>query len=81
MKFGINQAISQTITLLSCIQLETSSSRLLNFWWIKTYTTFNTLWSRQNGRHFADYIFKCIFVNNIYKFQLEFHWSVFQVSI
>ena len=41
MKFGINQAISQTITQLSCIQLETPSSRLWNFWWIKTYTTFN----------------------------------------
>ena len=41
MKFGINQSISQTITQLSCIQLETPSSRLWNFWWIKTYTTFN----------------------------------------
>ena len=41
MKFGINQAISQTITQLSCIQLDTPSSRLWNFWWIKTYTTFN----------------------------------------
>ena len=40
MKFGTNQAISQTITQLSCIQLETPSSRLINFWWIKTYTTF-----------------------------------------
>ena len=43
MKFGINQAISQTITQLSCIQLETPSSRFWNFWWIKTYTTFNSL--------------------------------------
>ena len=42
MKFGINQAISQTITQLSCIQLETPSSRLWNFWWIKTYTTFKS---------------------------------------
>ena len=41
MKFGINQAISQTITQLSCIQVETPSSRLWNFLWIKTYTTFN----------------------------------------
>ena len=31
MKFGINQAISQTITQLSCIQLETPSSRLWIF--------------------------------------------------
>ena len=43
MKFGINQAISQTITQLSFIQLETPSSRLWNFWWIKTYTTFKLL--------------------------------------
>ena len=40
MKFGINQSISQTITQLPCIQLETPSSRLWNFLWIKTYTTF-----------------------------------------
>ena len=40
MKFGINQAIPQTITQLSCIQLETPSSRLWIFLWIKTYTTF-----------------------------------------
>ena len=45
MKFGINQAISQTITQLSCIQLETPSSRLWNFWWIKTYTTFKSITS------------------------------------
>ena len=46
MKFGINQAISQTITQLSCIQLDTPSSRLWNFWWIKTYTTFKYfLWN------------------------------------
>ena len=31
MRFGINQAISQTITQLPCIQLETPSSRLWNF--------------------------------------------------
>ena len=43
MKFGINQAISHTITLLLCIQLETSLPKLWNFWWIKTYTTFNTV--------------------------------------
>ena len=63
MKFGINQAISQTITQLSCIQLETPSSRLWNFWWIKTYTTFNTLRLRQNGHNFAEEVFKCIFWN------------------
>ena len=53
MKFGINQAISQTITQLSCIQLETPSSRLRNFWWIKTYTTFkiNKWWKSPHWRY------------------------------
>ena len=51
MKFGINQAISQTITQLSCIQLETPSSRLWNFWWIKTYTTFKFTTRRDHTRN------------------------------
>ena len=39
---------------------------------------FNSLRLRQNGRHFADDILKCIFFNeNIYKFQLKFHWCLF----
>ena len=50
MKFGINQAILQSITQLSCIQLETPSSRLWNFWWIKTYTTFNIVTTYKENR-------------------------------
>ena len=34
----------------------------------------NTLRSRQNGRHFADDIFKCIFLNEN---AWSFHWSLF----
>ena len=34
----------------------------------------NTLRPRQNGRHFPDDIFKCIFVN---KFRVRFHWNLF----
>ena len=60
--FGINQAISQTITQLSCIQLETPSSRLCNFWWIKTYTTFNSCRTEKNCGYFAHDIFRCIFL-------------------
>ena len=38
----------------------------------------NTLWPRQNGRHFPDDIFQCIFFNgNIYKLCLIFHWNLF----
>ena len=38
---------------------------------------FNTLRPRQNGRHFADDIFKCIFLYEMYEFRLKFHWSLF----
>ena len=31
----------------------------------------------QNGRHFADDIFRCIFVNEMFLFWLKFHWSLF----
>ena len=30
-----------------------------------------------NGRHFADDIFKCIFLNEMFDFRLKFHWSLF----
>ena len=37
----------------------------------------NTLRPRQNGRRFADDIFKCIFLNEMFEFRLKFHWSLF----
>ena len=36
-----------------------------------------TLRPRQNGRHFADDIFKCIFINENVWFPIKFHWSSF----
>ena len=33
--------------------------------------------THQNGRHFADDIFRCIFVNESFVFWLKFHWSLF----
>ena len=78
MKFGINQSISQTITQLSCIQLETPSSRLWNFWWIKTYTTFKLtpkktpktpLYSIPSWRVIWNYL-------SIPKFQRLHRWSL-----
>ena len=33
---------------------------------------------RQNGRHFADNIFKCILLNENVEFRLRFQWSLFQ---
>ena len=34
----------------------------------------------QNGRHFADDIFKCIFLNKNIVFWFKFHWSLFYWS-
>ena len=44
---------------------------------LKMMLLFNTLRSRQNGRHFSDDIFKCIFLNEMCEFCLRFHWSLF----
>ena len=46
-------------------------SIILGFW------LFNTLRPRQDGRHFPDDIFKCIFWMKMYEFPLKFHWSLF----
>ena len=40
-------------------------------------TEINSSFSWQNGRHFADDIFRCIFVNDFFLFRLQFHWSLF----
>ena len=37
----------------------------------------NTLRPRQIGRHFCDDIFKYIFLNQMYKLRLIFHWNLF----
>ena len=39
--------------------------------------SFNTLRSRQNGRHFADDILKYIFLKKMHEFHLRFHLSLF----
>ena len=43
--------------------------KLMSFWsrlcWCPLHRDINTLRPRQNGRHFADDIFKCIFLNEI----------------
>ena len=36
----------------------------------------NTLRPRQNGCHFPDDIFKCIFLNENVKISIKFHWSL-----
>ena len=38
---------------------------------------FNSLRLSRNGRHFPDDIFKCIFLNKMYRLWLRFHWSLF----
>ena len=42
--------------------LQITPSRVVNFSHVSRYG-FNTLKPRQNGRYFADDIFKCIFLN------------------
>ena len=37
----------------------------------------NTLRPRQYGGHFADDIFKCILLNEIFEFSWKFHWCLF----
>ena len=46
--------------------------------WRNIESSVNTLSPRQNGRHFADDIFKCIFTKEMFLYWLEFYWSVFQ---
>ena len=43
----------------------------------KTTTTTTTTTPWQNGRHFTDDIFRCIFVNEKFSILLKFHWSLF----
>ena len=41
-----------------------------------TNPPFNTLWPKQNGRHFAYDTFKRIFLTEMIEFRLKFHWSL-----
>ena len=53
---------------------------LMSSWQKETnlnYVSVNSLRPSQNGRHFADDIFKCIFLNEIYEFRLRFHRNLF----
>ena len=49
----------------------------LRIWTNYSHKSINTLRPRQNGRHFPDDIFKCIFLIKMFKFLLRFHWSLF----
>ena len=44
---------------------------------IKKQFILNKLRPRQNRWHFANNIFKCIFLNEIVVFRLELHWNLF----
>ena len=44
------------------------------FWWYHQADSINTLRPRQNGRHFPDNIFKCIFLN-------EDEWILIKISL
>ena len=45
--------------------------------WAAPVHPVKTLRTRQNGCHFADDIFKCIFLNENFEWRLKFHWSLF----
>ena len=62
-------------------------SHYLNQYWPSSLSPYgltrgrgvNTLRRRQNGRHFPDGIFKCMFLIKMYEFRLRFHWSLFLI--
>ena len=45
-------------------------------WWKYEHTALNILWTRQNGGHFTDDIFKCIFLNENVWISLKFFSQV-----
>ena len=55
---------------------KSASAAMVYTCFTKNSITFNTLWPRQNDRHFADYNFESIFVNENVVFCL-FDWSLF----
>ena len=86
LKFGWNICYVKRLALVSFnTKLSTGFSRKnLNVSWCteservsscnEEALAVNTLKPRQNGRHFADYIFKCIFLN-------ENAWISFKISL
>ena len=67
----------QSVFMCNQIFLYFKHDMLAQFWPIiaclqgKGRTSFNTLMPRQNGRHFADAIFKCIFMNENVSIAIE----------
>ena len=77
----------------NCFHLMTSSCSILTHFqwrcnaisnaWFDQMVTWHvmeavyTLRPRQNGRHFPDDIFQCIFFNQIFEFQIQLDWSLF----
>ena len=66
MKTGVNHRMS-SIHILYLTVAQTSNA----------YSIVNSSLPGQNGRHFADDIFKCTFMNENFVFWFEFHWSLF----
>ena len=74
-RFGWNNGWSPG-AIMSLISTESSVvlvKRRFSHRWVQI----NTLRPRQNGRHFADDIFKCIFLMKMFEFRLKFQWSLF----
>ena len=47
------------------------------YWSFLVEKPLNTLRPSQNGRNFADVILKYVFLNEMFKFRLKCHWSLF----
>ena len=59
------------------LYIKCANSSLVFYAVVRRHSIVNTLRPRQNGRHFPDDIFKCIFFMKMYEFRLRFHWSLF----
>ena len=75
-------------THLGILQLELPSRFVILTLWVSRILEKQPLWRfigelthrsppGQNGRHFADGIFRCISVNEKFVFWLKYHWSLF----
>ena len=65
-------------TIIGFSSTSTSTCSMCEYEYESDYLIIITLRPRQNGRHFADDIFKRIFLNKkLYKLRLRFHWNLF----
>ena len=72
---GVRKKLSLLEYAFSSISLWLSVIILL-YWVIIVYISINPLRTGQDGHHYQDDIFKCIFLMKMYQFRLRFRWSL-----